>query len=113
MQSTVPERPQTPTLTLAHVRALHVEWERPDDDGGREITDYYVQYTRVGSDGWTEARFFFQHLGACRRRTPRAHVGLSMRRAASRPETFPTPPSDSVVAPRPLAVGVPGKDVSK
>ena len=49
-----------------------------------------------GADDDGRARFFFRHLGACRRRTPRtrAEGGVYLKMRLS--EVSPTPPSDPI-----------------
>ena len=66
--------------------------------------------TKTAEDNEVEEaeRGFFQHLGACRRRTPRTRVGLKVSKDASHRD-----PSDATLRPRSspsaFAVGVPQK----
>ena len=47
-----PAAPEAPTVRPESETSISVVWEEPDDDGGRPITGYEVQYQKDGADRW-------------------------------------------------------------
>ncbi|MPC14968.1 Twitchin [Portunus trituberculatus] len=50
-----PDPPSAPTITDVSGTALTLRWDPPRDDGGCRISNYIVEYFRVGWDVWLKA----------------------------------------------------------
>ena len=49
-----PAIPEAPTVRPEGDTSVRAEWKKPDNDGGRPITGYEIQYQKDGADAWEE-----------------------------------------------------------
>ena len=49
-----PAIPEAPTVRPEGDTSVRAVWKEPDDDGGRPITGYEIQYQKDGADAWEE-----------------------------------------------------------